>query len=179
MKIFRKNHKKTSVILCGRRSWCGDWWLSQFDCCGVPGDRGTGLLGGRRCQAIDVAGWLRSGAGQSSVYIVGRSLVLGDRGHRVARVIEGAGRSRVLGSRTFRPIKLPDGLSFGLAIKAAGHPATGLSHTEMVPPQGKYTTTTWTTFFFISVSIRKPIILVTNNGRHRTSHNGVQKCGLI
>ena len=63
---------------------------------GVPGDRGTGLLGGRRCQAIDVAGWLRSGAGQSSVYIVGRSMVLGDRGRRVARVIEGTGRSRVL-----------------------------------------------------------------------------------
>ena len=105
---------------------------------GVPGDRGTGLLGVRRCQAIDVAGWLRSGAGQSSVYIVGRSMVLGDRGHRVARMIEGAGRSMVLGSRACRPIKLPDGLCFGLAIKAAGHPATGLSHTEMVPPQGKY-----------------------------------------
>ena len=136
---------------------------------GVPGDRGTGLLGGRRCQAIDVAGWLRSGAGQSCVYIVGRSMVL---------VIEGAGRSRVLGSRACRPIKLPDGLCFGLAIKAAGHPATGLSHTEMVPPQGKYYYY-MDNFFSICVSIQKPIILVTNNGRHRTSHNGVQKCGLI
>ena len=125
---------------------------------GVPGDRGTGLLGGRRCQAIDVAGWLRSGTGQSSVYIVGRSMVLGDRGHRVARVIEGAGRSRVLGSRACRPIKLPDGLCFGLAIKAAGHPATGLSHTEMVPPQGKYYYYMDNFFFICAVSLCESLL---------------------
>ena len=112
-------------------------------------------MGGRRCQAIDVAGWLRSGAGQSSVYIVGRSMVLGNRGRRVVRVIEGAGRSRVLGSRACRPIKLSDGLCFGLAIKAAGHPATGLSHTEMVPPQGKYYY--YMDNFFSSVSLYKSL----------------------
>ena len=60
--------------------------------------------------------------------------MLGDQEYRVVRVIEGVGRSRVLGDRRCRAIKVQE----ALAIEGAGHSATGLSHIEMVPSQGKY-----------------------------------------